>query len=268
VAKFSSAISGPALAVWLAVLSAALAGCPVHAGDTPVEEFRAVTASTKATYYVYLPSYHDRSRLWPMVVTLHGTYGFDSARAQVREWRELAEEHGFVVLAPVLKSTQGILPVGRAARIKDLERDERHVIDAVNEARRKYDIDPAAIMITGFSAGGYPLYYIALRNPELFSAMVARMCNCDLGILKTIPMTEKVRAMPMLIFFSKSGISPVSSHLNPVAVQSWAAFRYLRQHGCTKAEIKDVRGGHQRNPKLAFAFWRAHQKQLRRPSRN
>ena len=255
----------PALAAALTVLAATLAGCPVNAGDTPVKEFKAVTAGTKATYYLYLPSYHDRSRSWPMVVTLHGTYGFDSARAQVREWRQLAEEHGFVVLAPALKSTQGILPVGRHARLKDLQQDENRVIDAINEVRRKYNIDPAAVMITGFSAGGYPLYYIALRNPELFSVMVARMCNCDLEILKTIPVTEKVRAMPMLIFFSKTGINPISSHFNPVAVQSWAAFRYLRQHGCTKAEIKDVRGGHQRNPELAFIFWRAHQKQLRRP---
>jgi len=198
-------------------------------------------------------------------VTLHGTPGFDGARRQAQEWRGLAEEHGFLVLAPVLDSTQGVLPVWRKSRLKDLAEDERNVLEAIREVKKSYTVDSGAVLIAGFSAGGYPLYYIALRNADLFSVLVARTCNCDTEILKTLPITDKVRAMPMLIFFSKTGINPVSSSLNPVANQSWAALRYLRQQQCKLAKIKAIEGGHHRNPERTFTFWQEHQPQLQVP---
>ncbi|KPK82948.1 MAG: hypothetical protein AMJ81_08770 [Phycisphaerae bacterium SM23_33] len=251
-----------ALTWLLPLLSMAAAGCPVLPADTPVKEFKCRTQSSRSSYYVYLPSQYDPARRWPMVVTLHGTHGFDSAGAQAKEWRGLAEEHGFLVLAPGLMSTQGILPVGRSARLKELAKDEQRVLEAIAEVKKKYSVDEQAVMITGFSSGGYPTYYIGLRHPELFSAMATRTCNADLKIIESIPITEKVRAMPILIFFSKTGINPIYSGHNPVATQSWAAYRYLRQQKCAKARIKAVEGGHHRNPKLAFEFWRQHQPQL------
>lgn len=251
-----------ALALLLAGLSVAAAGCPVLPTDTPVREFKCRTQKSRCTYYMYVPSGYEPARRWPMVVTLHGTHGFDSARTQAKEWRGLAEEHGFLVLAPTLKSTQGILPVGRSARLRELAKDERRVLEAIAEIKKKYSVDEQAVMITGFSSGGYPTYYIGLRNPELFSAMAARTCNADLKIIETIPITERTRAMPVLIFFSKTGVNPIYSGHNPVATQSWAAFRYLRQQKCTKARIKAVEGGHHRKARLAFEFWRQHQPQL------
>jgi len=253
------------LAAALPALAIAAGGCPVSPADTPVVEFSRTTQNTRAGYWLYVPSTYKPDRLWPMLVTLHGTPGFDSAAAQAKEWRGLAEEHGFLVLAPSLKSTQGVLPVGRSSRLKSLEQDEARVLEAVAETQKQYRVDPAAVMISGFSAGGYPLYYIGLRNARLFSAIIARTANCDMKILEKLPVTAKLQATPILIFFSKTGINPISSHLNPVANQSWAAYRYLRLAGCKAARIKSVRGGHQRHADQAFAFWRKHQPQLRTP---
>ncbi|MHC4716049.1 MAG: prolyl oligopeptidase family serine peptidase, partial [Planctomycetota bacterium] len=232
--------------------------------ETPVSELKRTTAETRADYYLYVPSRYDADRSWPMVVTLQGTYGFDSARRQVKEWRGLAERHGFLVLAPAMKSTQGILPVSHSARLRDLARDERRVLDAMRHVKSSYNIDASAVMITGFSAGGYPLYYIALRHPELFSVLVARTCSTDLKVLKSLSVTDKAKAMPMLIFFSKTGVSPVYSKWNPVAQQSWDTFRWLYEKGCTKARVKAVSGGHHRKAQRAFDFWRQHQPQLQR----
>jgi len=236
-----------------------LAGCPVtQPQDTPVSEQRLTEARTGASYYLYVPSDYDERRAWPLVVTLHGTHGFDSAHAQVKEWKYLAEKHGFLVLAPSLSSPQGILPVARSLRLKALETDERRVLAALAEVESRYRIDTRNVLITGFSAGGYPLYFIALRHPERFSALVARACNFDADIARTLPVTEKLRAMPMYIFFSKTGINPISSSLNPIARQSWEAFRFLRLAGCHKARIKAVSGGHHRCPQRALSFWMKH----------
>ncbi|HUU21578.1 MAG TPA: PHB depolymerase family esterase [Phycisphaerae bacterium] len=252
------------LSLLLPALAAFLAGCPVLPDDTPVLEFKRTVPKTGADYYLYVPSTYDAARRWPMVVTLHGTYGFDSARREAQEWRGLAERHGFLVLAPALKSTQGVLPVFQSARLRDLARDEARVLEMIAHVKGDYSVDGAAVMITGFSAGGYPLFYIALRHPELFSVLVARTCSSDLDVIKSLPITDKARAMPMLIFFSKTGVNPINSNWNPVARESWATFRWLYEQGCTAAEIKAVSGGHHRKPQRAFEFWREHQPQLRR----
>lgn len=241
------------------VLAGTQSGCPVwQEQDTPVQEFRRVESLTQAGYYLYVPSDYGPQRAWPLVVTLHGTHGFDGAQAQAREWKALAEKRGFIVLAPSLASPQGILPVFRGARRRALETDERRVLAAMAEVKHSYNIDPRAVMITGFSAGGFPLYYIAMRNPRLFNAVIARACNCDLEILKSIPVTDDMRKTPVLIFFSKTGITPISSNLNPVARESWAVYRHLRENGCKKVKIDAVSGGHHRRPDVAYGFWRKH----------
>lgn len=255
------------LSVLLPALTLCVAGCPVFPEDTPVAALKLTSAKTGADYFLYVPSYYDSRHAWPLVVTLHGTYGFDSARTQIKEWRGLAERKGFLVVAPALKSTQGILPVFSSLRMKDLARDEKRVLDVIEHVKGGYNVDGSTVMITGFSAGGYPLYYIGLRNPELFGALVARMCSSDLEMLRSLPVTDRARAMPMLIFFSKTGVSPLYSNLNPVARESWATYRWLYLQGCTKARIKPIPGGHHRKPEIAYEFWAKHQPKVRDPSR-
>ena len=233
------------------------AGCPVtQSQDTPVAEFRCVEPATGGGYYLYVPSGYDANRPWPLVVTLHGTHGFDDAEAQVREWKALSEQDGFIVLAPQVSSPQGILPVADASMQERLAEDEKQVLAELAEVKRKYTIEPRAVLITGFSAGGYPMYHVGLRHPELFTALSARSCNCDLQDLKAIPMTDAARKMPMQIFFGRSGINPVSSTMNPIAGQSWAAYKFLRDNRCFKAEIKPIDGGHERRPEVALRFWK------------
>jgi len=244
------------LALLLVGLSLAAAGCPVtQSQDTPVSQFTAREPETGAKYHMYVPSNYGEHRRWPLVITLQGTYGFDDANRQIKEWKALAEKHGLIVVAPKMKSTQGVLPVLSPLRRRDLARDEEHVLAIMAQVKREYRIDESAVMITGYSAGGFPMYYIALRNPQLFSVLVSRMADCDMKITRDIPITDATRKMHFLIFFSKRGINPASSNLNPVARESWAAFRHLRQNRCYNAKIKKIAGGHRRLPEPAVAFW-------------
>ncbi|NQU76700.1 MAG: hypothetical protein HQ546_10345, partial [Planctomycetes bacterium] len=139
--------------------------------DTPVEQFKRTNPGTGETYWLYVPSNYTPDRTWPLVITLHGTFGFDSASAQIKEWKALAEREGFLVAAPKLRSVQGILPVIESAWLEDLKRDEQTILECLRYMRRRYNIAPGAILLTGFSAGGYPMYYTGLRNPTEFSAL-------------------------------------------------------------------------------------------------
>lgn len=227
-----------------------LGGCPVfQSQSTPVPAIRTAEADSGAKYWCYVPSYHTTDRDWPLVVTLHGTYGFESSRLQIKEWKHLAEQKGFVVVAPDLRSVQGILPVSDALWFRDLDRDEETILAVMDEVTAKYRIDPNSVLLTGFSAGGYPMYHVGLRNPRRFNMLVARACNSSVSLFERLELTDEARRVPVRIFWGKDD-------LKPIANQSWEAYRWLVRRGFKWVEWKKISGGHIRRPDIAYAFWR------------
>ncbi len=234
----------------LVVLLPILAGCPVtQPQQTPVSAIRAKLGATGSEYWLYVPSAYSGDHDWPLVITLHGTYGWDSSRAQIDEWKHLAERRGLIVAAPDLKSVQGILPVIRSVWMRDLQADERIILGLIDELSGKYRIDPNAILLTGFSAGGYPLYYVGLRHPERFDMLIARACNSDLEMMEGIELTEAARKLPIMIFWGKDDLPQIQE-------QSWAAFRFLRERRCFSTQREEIKGGHLRHPEFAYETWR------------
>lgn len=234
------------------MLLPALAGCPVfQSQNTPVDQFRDTEPVTGTKYWAYVPSWYRDDRPWPLVITLHGTYGFDSSDAQIKEWKALAEKRGFIVAAPQLQSVQGVLPVPEDWRRDDLKADEQAILSLREHMLRTYNIHPRAVLLTGFSAGGYPMYYTGLRNPETFSALVARGCNSEPEMFADIPLTEAAKNLPIIIIHGKDDLGPVGR-------QSWAMFRYLRENECYATEHYKVRGGHIRQPEAAWKYWKPH----------
>jgi len=127
--------------VWVLVLApllGLLAGCPIpQSQDTPVpQKYIDARAGEHDGYWLYVPSNYTPGRAWPLVITLHGTYGFESSSAQIREWKALAQEKGFIVAAPRLRSVQGVLPVvnGRVVEPSQAlaEADDVHLIPALS----------------------------------------------------------------------------------------------------------------------------------------
>jgi len=242
----------------LIVLALLLAGCPVTQRPAPgkIRTFRTPgkeTGDVSATYSIYVPTWYTDQTDWPLVVTLHGTYGWDGRRRQVQEWAYLAEERGLIVIAPALKSVQGILRPdlmpGLGGRWhKDLEADDQIILAAIDDVSRRYPIDSGSIVLTGFSAGGFPLYHTGLRYPERFQMLIARACNSSYDLFDRITLTDRARQLPIFIFWGKDDLKPIQD-------QSWQAFRYLRERRCYGTKMKEVRGGHLRRPEIAYAQW-------------
>jgi len=229
------------------LLAATVAGCPVtQPQNTPVEAKHLKEQTTGCDYWLYVPSYYSDQRDWPVVVTLHGSNIWDGPIRQVMEWKYLAERHGFLLVAPHVVSAEGILPV--IQRIKKLRKDEIAVLAILDELASKYRIDRREILLTGFSAGGYPLYWIGLRNPQRFSMLIARACNSSIEQFEQIELTDDARKMPIVIFWGKDDLLPIQK-------QSWAAFRWLREHRCFGTRMHETKGGHLRRPELAYRFW-------------
>ncbi len=232
-----------------------LSGCPVtQSQDVPAPQRRMVEPQTGAIYSIYVPSYHSNERTWPLVVTLHGSLLWDGHTRQIAEWKALAERKGFVVIAPKLQSAEGILP--NVGYVEKLEKDEKITLAIIDHVTKKYNIDRGdpktgrkpAIMLSGFSAGGYPLYWIGLRNPDRFNMLTARACNSDIRAMDRIRLSDEARKIPIFIFWGKDDLQPIQE-------DSWAAFRWLRRHRVYTTRKKEVRGGHLRRPDVAYNAW-------------
>ena len=236
-----------ATAIVVTMMAGLLAGCPVtQPQDTPVSARHIVDPETGRKYWLYVPSYYTNQRKWPLVISLHGSKVWDGPIRQIMEWKDLAERHGFLIAAPRAKSAEGILPV--LGRRDLLEEDEKVVLGAIEDIDTRYGVNRDAVMLTGFSAGGYPLYWIGLRNPGTFNMLIARACNASLDHLERIEPTDEARKLPIVIFWGKDDLLPIQK-------QSWAAFRWLREHRFFETDKQQVRGGHLRRPELAYRFW-------------
>lgn len=238
-------------AILLAVLSAATAGCPYVPPETRHPHIDVTEPITQTRYWRYVPSYYSDDRDWPLVVTLHGTNPWDGRTRQVLEWKDTAEQHGLIVVAPQLKSTQGPMPVIPSvwyAGESKLRHDERAILAVIDHVIRSYHIDEGSILLTGFSSGGFPMYYVGLRSPGRFDMLIARDCNSSLSLFEKIELTEEARKLPIAVFWGKDDLAAIRD-------QSWEAFRYLREHGCENATRKVIGGGHLRRPDIAWQLW-------------
>lgn len=245
----------PGLTRWflLAVSVVVLTGCPVwQSQGTPVSERHETEAETGTEYVIYVPSTYDPQKSYPLAVLLHGTYGWDGKHRQVMSWKALAEEKEFIVVAPHCKSVQGILPVIESVWFDDLAADEKNIFAVIDEVSDRYNINRQRILLSGFSAGAYPMWYTGLRNPETFHMLISRDGNSDDRIFEKVEetLTDETRRIPVVVFVGKD-------NLNDFQDQSWASFRWLRRHGWDSSNswMEKVEGAHLRRPEMTYQFW-------------
>jgi len=229
------------------ILGACLvAGCPVLS-PAPEGKIKSLdTAKSDIGYSLYVPKWYTPQEDWPLVITLHGTFGYDGAHLQVREIAYLADRYGFILVAPQLKSVQGILPVEKHLWRRDLARDRALVLELIDELSGTYNIDRDTVLLTGFSAGGYVMYDAGLRYPDRFQMLIGRSINCSMTIFEDIELTDEARKLPIFIFWGKD---------DPAADMGWEAFEYLRMRGFYNMRKKRIQGGHWRHPKVAIDEW-------------
>jgi poly(3-hydroxybutyrate) depolymerase len=231
-----------------ALAGSMLTGCAVHqAQNTPVWQNLERDPVSGSSYWIYKPSTYRCDRPSPVIVSCHGTPPFDVAEHHIREWKMLAERNGCIVVTPSLSGTDGLIGNGPLVGMLTCERS---ILSIVAQLGYRYNIDRANIMITGFSGGGFPTYWVGLRHPEVFSVVVARSCNFNRGNLDGW-MPLAARHTRVKVYYGGNDPGAISS-------QSKQAVRYLRGKGLTVETqvLPDV--GHERHPEVAMAFFRKH----------
>ena len=231
-----------ALVGWLS------AGCAVNqAQNTPAWQTLERDPVSGCSYWVYKPSTYRCDRPSPVIVSCHGTPPFDVAEHHIREWKMLAEQNGCIVVTPSLSGTDGLIGNGP---IIGMLKCEQFILSIIAQLGYRYNIDRANIMITGFSGGGFPTYWVGLRHPEVFSVVVARSCNFSQGNLDGW-MPLDARHTRVKVYYGGNDPGAIQG-------QSRRAVSYLRGKGLT-VETQTLPGvGHERHPEVAMAFFRKH----------
>ena len=221
-------------------------GCAVpQPQNTPVRQEHEINPATSTGYWLYVPSTYQHDKPAPIIVTCHGTPPFDIAEHHIREWKMLGEQNGCIIIAPELMATDGILGDGP---IVGMLENEQRILSIICHLGYRYNLDLANMMITGFSGGGFPTYWVGLRHPEIFSVIAARNCNFSGGNTENWYPKEASQT-PVIIYYGSA--DPVT-----IQIQSENGIRNLRERGF-KVEKQVLSGfGHQRRPDVAMAFFK------------
>lgn len=111
-------------------------------------------------YYLHIPRGYaadgrQSDRTWPVLIYVHGTGG--SGREGLHIWRRLADQEGFVYLAPTF-------PTEWYTHLRDGE--DQVLWAMIAEVETKYRIDRGRIFVCGFSAGAQFAHRLAFKYPD------------------------------------------------------------------------------------------------------
>ena len=242
-----SALKGQRIWAWVAGLLCGLAGCHVPMNPQLPAPTRLVTEPlTEGRYYIYVPSDYRPEKRWPLVVTCHGTVPWDTARFQVDEWSPLAEDKGFIIIAPKLAGTRGDFVPSPKKQIERQRRDERLILAAVTHVKAGYNIAADQVFITGWSAGGYAVLFSGLRHADVFRALALRQANFDRRYVKPcIPFLDPQQ--PIYVLYGSLDVLATD--------ETKEALQWMREHRLAVWE-HEIYGSHRRHPRLAYEFFK------------
>ncbi len=110
-------------------------------------------------YSAYAPEYYDPDRAWPLVVALHG--GAGNGRGFLWSWLRDARARGAILLAPTA--------TGQTWALAGPDTDTPNLARILDQARGRWNIDPARMLLTGMSDGGTFCYVSGLEADSPFT---------------------------------------------------------------------------------------------------
>ena len=152
-------------------------------------------------YRVYVPTTYTRSKPMPLIVALHGLGGTEASffEAYSKRLPELAEKHGYLLVAPLGYRTDGFYgwgvgdpPADPAARQLQ-ERSEQDVMEVLARVKRDYTVDDSRIYLLGHSMGAIGTWKLAAKYAGTWTALGV---ISGTGAPATI---EKMRGVPQVV---------------------------------------------------------------------
>jgi predicted peptidase len=120
-------------------------------------------------YAVFVPSTYDKSKEYPLIVSLHGlTRQYDWLMGY-HGFLDQCERDGYIMVTPLGYVRDGWY--GSHAKDEHAEQSEQDVMNVFELVRKEYNIDEKRIYLWGHSMGGAGTYHLAARYPDLWAAL-------------------------------------------------------------------------------------------------
>jgi poly(3-hydroxybutyrate) depolymerase len=230
-------------------LAIGIGGCAIPQPPGHGSQFLMQEPQAKRNYYLYLPTGYTPNRAWPLVVTFHGMRPFDSAPAQAKEWQNVADRYGYIVVAPDLINSDLFMQYPLRSVSGTVTKDEQNVTNVIQYVIDHCNIDRNRIYATSWSSGGYLMHYYVNRHPDMFSAMCARgSCFSEPILDSGNAQKMSTRHFPILIYYCENDLPGIQK-------ESEQAIGWYQGNGF-KVTSRVVPGkGHERVPDLAAEFF-------------
>ncbi|MBI1876245.1 MAG: dienelactone hydrolase family protein [Acidobacteria bacterium] len=129
-------------------------------------------------YRVHVPKAYNGSKPFPLIVALHGLGANEDSFLDGYSKRlpELAEQHGYLVAAPLGYRVDGFYGSGVAGSNDPVTRrtrelSEQDVMQVLARMRRDYKIDEQRIYLMGHSMGAIGTWYLTAKYPDVWAAV-------------------------------------------------------------------------------------------------
>ena len=183
----------------------ALGGCSQYIDPNVPEPIRPFSEpETGKDYLLYRPSSYDRKQAWPLIVVCHAAWP-DSPNRQIRDWNELAEERGFLVVAPHLSGTRKGLTETTEDRQSLRRADEELILATIRHVRAGHNVSRDRIFLSGYAGGAYIALPLALRHAEVFRALALADPKFDEEHLTADPKPLDTE-LPIYVYYSVSDV--------------------------------------------------------------
>ena len=205
----------PALSINAIITIIALLAClPTRADQKSVTFERKKSETHQLNYLLSLPENYEKDpeKKWPLVIFLHGAgeRGSDINKVKIHGppmLVEKGEKFPFILISPQCP--------------KDSWWSYEPLMEMIEDAETRYQVDPKRIILTGLSMGGYGTWELAAHYPKKFAALVPL---CGGGIPY---MTSRFKDTPVWAFHgAKDGGVPIHESQRMVDA--------LKKNGSTK----------------------------------
>jgi poly(3-hydroxybutyrate) depolymerase len=150
-------------------------------------------------YRLYVPKSYTASKPMPVIVALHGLGATEDSYfdAYGRRLPQLAEQHGYIVIAPLGYRVDGgygwgvaLAPTDPVSR-RSSALSELDVLESLAQVRALYNVDSDRIYLMGHSLGAIGTWKMAAKFPTMWAAIGAFSGQ---GAPMTMPLMKHIPA--------------------------------------------------------------------------
>ncbi|MBN2446232.1 MAG: prolyl oligopeptidase family serine peptidase [Phycisphaerae bacterium] len=189
----------------------------------PGDHARTITSSiddSRQPYRLYVPTAISRGEPLPLMVVLHGKGVDHNAWFDLTPVTRYAEQYGYIAVAPN----------GRGGRYYEGP-GEQDVLDIIAELQRSLPVNPDRIYLTGHSMGGWGVWHIGLRHPDIFAAVCPMSAVAPPRLLDMLPNARHLA--PLIIHDEDDDVVPVTQSRLPTRrlIELGISCQYREEHG-------------------------------------